>query len=174
MGHSDPPLSSWKQEIDLPCGRDPPCTRRIEDTLITRDREFRAEKPVSTKLVKVTHILLLTSSLFTTHSPNSFVLSILHKCIVSLSKKYKNLLLWSFLQGFRLSWRLPWTCKNSIKFVCFSPINLSYVSLILRPNQRPKQDRGEFFLPYKIEYFLLKLFKLWVTNSFAMRFSLMK
>ena len=45
-GHFDCPLSLGKQEINLPCERYPPCTKRVEGILITRDREFRAEKAV--------------------------------------------------------------------------------------------------------------------------------
>ena len=48
--HSDPSFSSWKQEINLPCERCPPCTRMIEDILTTKDREFRIEKAVQSAL----------------------------------------------------------------------------------------------------------------------------
>ena len=49
-GHSDPPLSLWKQEINLPCGRSAPCPRRVEGILSTRNREFRSEKAEQTNL----------------------------------------------------------------------------------------------------------------------------
>lgn len=49
--HSDSPLSPWKQEINLPCETYPPCTKRIENILITRDMKFRANEAIWTKLV---------------------------------------------------------------------------------------------------------------------------
>lgn len=42
-----------------------------------------------------------------TPSPNLSALSVLHKLIDSLSKRYKRFLLWSLLWIFILSWRLP-------------------------------------------------------------------
>lgn len=43
--------SSLKQVIKLPGDRSPPCTRRKEGVLITRDRELGVEKAVETRLV---------------------------------------------------------------------------------------------------------------------------
>lgn len=45
-GHSYPPLSPWKQKINFPCERYPPCVRRVKGILVTRDKEFRAERAV--------------------------------------------------------------------------------------------------------------------------------
>lgn len=50
--------------------------RVLEGILITRGREFAAEKAVSTSLV--------TSPLLYTPSPNAFVLSALHRVMVGL------------------------------------------------------------------------------------------
>lgn len=66
-----------------------------EEALIVRGGEFAAKKPVQTNLV--TPSLLVTASPLTTPSPRLFVLSILHRCIVSLSKMYKSFLLGSLL-----------------------------------------------------------------------------
>lgn len=44
--HSDPPLSPWNQEINCPLEGYPLCPWRVEDILITRDREFRAKMAV--------------------------------------------------------------------------------------------------------------------------------
>lgn len=63
-----------------------------EDIPVTRDRKFGAKVSVKTNLVKLTFILLVTSSPFTILWPNPSVLSIYLKCIVSLSKIF---LLWS-------------------------------------------------------------------------------
>lgn len=86
--HSAPSMP-LKEEINLPCGQSPPCTRRVEGILITRNREFRAERAIST-------ISLLLHQ-FTTPSANPFVLSIFHRFIVSFSKRYKSFLIWSLL-----------------------------------------------------------------------------
>ena len=95
-GHSDllpiPYPSSLKWVMYLSCGIYPSFTIRNEGILITRNWEFRAEKEVQTNLVKLTLIFLIIPSPFTTPSPNSFVLLILHKCTVSLSKYYKSFL----------------------------------------------------------------------------------
>ena len=83
---------------------------------------------------------LLSSSYFyttTTCSPNPFVLATLHKivwllfvclfvfifvfCLKSIRVSCSGCLLWPFIFLFRL----PCTCKNSIIFACFSPLNLS-------------------------------------------------
>lgn len=133
QGHSDSPFSSWKQEIKLPCDRYPPCTRRKEDILITKDEDFGAYKSVQTNLVKLTLIFLFVSS-FTTPGPNLFVWSILHKFIVCL-KGIKSFLFWSLLWVFILLWRVQFTCKTGM----FSPVNLSSIIFILR---QPETQRG--------------------------------
>lgn len=38
--HSDRPLSSCKQELNLPHEKYPPCPKRLEGILITRNRKF--------------------------------------------------------------------------------------------------------------------------------------
>lgn len=45
-GHTDPPLPPSKQKINLPCERYFPYIRRVEDILITRNREFTAQKAI--------------------------------------------------------------------------------------------------------------------------------
>lgn len=77
-------------------------------------------KPCSTNL-----IFLVTSLPFTILSSNHFVLSILHKFIVPLAKKYKSFLIWSVLWVFSPLWRFPRTHKNSLLCAYFPPINIS-------------------------------------------------
>ena len=94
-----PPLLFFPETLHkTPIGRYPPCTKRKGDTLITRNRD--SGKSIQTNLVKLTTILLVTSSLFITPRPNLFLSLILHKCTVSLFKMYKSFLLWSLLQVF--------------------------------------------------------------------------
>ena len=83
--------------------------------LITRDREFRTEKAIKTNLI--------TSSLFTPLRPNPFILLILHKCIASLSKRYKDPLLWS------LSW-VSYFYLNPLCMKLVFPCNL-FMSIYL-------------------------------------------
>ena len=91
-----PPHPSFlKQIIKLSCEICSSCTRRKDDILITRDGELGVKKSVQTNLVTLTLIFLVSFSPFTTLSPNPYVLSILHKFIVSCSKRYKSCLLWS-------------------------------------------------------------------------------
>ena len=110
---------------------------------LTRDGELGAKKSIQTNLVLLTLIFLATSSPFTAPNPNPCVVWILHKFIVSLSKKYKSFLLLS-LRGFILLRKLPCTCKNLTQCVCFSPANMSYHSLILRLSQRPNRLEENF------------------------------
>lgn len=66
----------------------PPCTSKKEDILTTRVMEFGAGKPVHTVL-HLPLIWLVTSSPFTTPRPTLCSFSILHKFLLSLSKRYK-------------------------------------------------------------------------------------
>lgn len=91
---SHPGSSSLTQVLKLPCEKYSPCSRR-EDILITRDGEFWAKKSVETNLFKLILIFLVTSLSLATPNPYPSVLSLLHKCIVSLSKRYNRFLLWS-------------------------------------------------------------------------------
>lgn len=70
----------------------PFCTMRREDIFIIRNREFGAKNSVRTNIVKLTVIFPVTSSSFTTPSPNPFILSTLHT-FVSLPKMYKTIFL---------------------------------------------------------------------------------
>ena len=36
---------------------------------------------------------------------------------------------------------------SSLYEICFSPGNLSWVNLIIRPAKEPKREEGKFFLP---------------------------
>ena len=116
-----PALFFLETDPKTPGGRHLPCPR----SRIARDGDLGAKKSVQTNPDKLTLIFLVSSSPFTTPRPNPSVLAVLHKCIVSLSNRYKNFLLWSLLQDLILLWRLPCTCKNSVHFVCFSPVTLS-------------------------------------------------
>lgn len=62
--------------------KNPLSIKRKEERLITRNREMRAEKSVQTNPVQLTLIFLVTSSPFTTPSPNPSILPTLHKLIV--------------------------------------------------------------------------------------------
>lgn len=92
-----PHLPSWKQEIKLPCEMYAPCSRRMEEVLITRDREFGSKKSICTILLTLILIFLFIFSPFTTPSPSPFVLSVLYKCIVSLPRWYKSFFFGHFL-----------------------------------------------------------------------------
>lgn len=79
--HADPPLSPWKQ-MTVPCQRYSSYTRRkrkISYLSPQREREFRELR----RLYKQTLLFLPEIASL---SPNFFVVSILHKCILSLSK----------------------------------------------------------------------------------------
>lgn len=94
--------------------------QRKEDIFVTRDEKFETKKSVQTLL---TLTFLVTSSPLTIPGTNLLVFSILYK-VISLSKTYKNS---CFGHLFRSSF--PCECshvhvKNSIQFVCFSPVNL--------------------------------------------------
>ena len=110
-----------QHRINLPCEKHPQCTRRKEYIFITRGGEYGGHE-ICTNLIKPILIFLITSSHLL---PQPRILSLLHKCIVSLFKKYISFLPWSLLWVFILLWRLPYTYKNLIRFVCFSPVNLS-------------------------------------------------
>ena len=84
-GHSDAPLSSWQQGINLPCERYPLCTRKLEANLPPETENSGPRKLCKQTLSLLHHV--------TTFSPNLFVLSILHNFVVSLSKRYKSFLL---------------------------------------------------------------------------------
>lgn len=74
-----------------------PCSRRMEEVLITRDREFGSKKSICTILLTLILIFLFIFSPFTTPSPSPFVLSVLYKCIVSLPRWYKSFFFGHFL-----------------------------------------------------------------------------
>lgn len=124
--HSHSSFYPWNQEIKFLCGKCPPYTRKKDDILITREGESRPREIYTDSIITLNLLTFLITSLqCTAPNPNPFVLSILHKLIISLSKKYKSFLLWSFLWIFILLGRLPYTHKNVIKMVCFSTMNLS-------------------------------------------------
>lgn len=87
-------------------------TSRVKSALPVPERRetspekgrFRAQKAIKT---------IFTTSPFTIHSPNPFVLSILHKSV--FVQRYKNCLLWLLLLVFILLWRVLCTYKNSMK-----------------------------------------------------------
>ena len=88
-GHTESPLSPWHEETNLPCENYPLCSRRVEASLRSETGNLGPRN-----LCKQTLLLLHHS---TTFIPNSFIWAILHKVFVSLSKRYKNCLLWSLL-----------------------------------------------------------------------------
>lgn len=97
---------------------------------------------------------------FATTSPN-FVLSIIHRFIVLLSKRYKSCLFWSLL------WDLYFYGLHRDEIV-FSLVNLS-VNLIIRPAKEPRKQEGKSFLPLQILFRMLKcdisVPKLWAKHK---------
>lgn len=75
--------------------------------------------------------LCLDSSLTKNPSLNSFVLSILYKFVVSLSKKYQSCLLWSLVRSCFCKIPFVWV-KSALFFSFFSPVKLFYVNLVTR------------------------------------------
>lgn len=114
---------------------------------ITWDRECRAKKIVYVffKSAKLTFIFLVIPLPLTTPTLNPLVLSILHKCTFFFSERYKSFFLCLPLQVFILLWRLPCTCKNSVKFICFFLCSSVLVSLIFRPSQVHEEFWGKRF-----------------------------
>ena len=102
-------------------------------------------------LVKLTLIFLVTFSSFTTPSPKFFVFSIPHNFIVSLSKQYKILLIWSFLQVSILFWYIR---KNLVKYVCSSPFNL-LLSDYCSDQAKDSKSWGKHFYPLQLQGLLL-------------------
>lgn len=134
QGHSDTPFSSWKQKVkSYVKGTIPVPGRRKR--FLSPEMEICIQEICAKNLVKITLILL---GYFTIYypSPNSYVLSILQKFVVSLSKICKSFPLWTFLRIFIVLWRNPCTWKNWVKCVHSSPINLCSVSLILGSSWR--------------------------------------
>lgn len=112
--------------------------------IININREFRAEKAVQTNLVKLTFLFLVSPSPFSTSIPNSFVLSILHKFIVSLPDS-----LCSDWQLFRSSISyegLQVYVKNQQNFYAF----LLVFPCLFKLQIQPKTLRGweKLFQPY--------------------------
>lgn len=64
-------------------------------------------------------------------------------------------------------WNLcPWIPVCSwLKFVFYSPVNLSHVSLSLRPARRILKSRGVFFLPNRVLMYFLLYAWLWVSKQ---------
>lgn len=98
-------------------------------------REFRAEKAVWTNLV---------TSLIYYPKPKSFISSALHKCTVSLSKRYKSFLLWLLL------WVSCFYGAPVHEIKCFPPPYLSYVNLIIRPAEGPGRKGGAAPPPFRL------------------------
>lgn len=120
--------------MDPLCERCSPCSKRKRDISITRDKEFRVKKAMLTKLV--TPLLALDQSL---RLVNAF-----QACCAFVSKIYK--LPFLVTSGLLSQVKVLTCMKNSIKFVCFSPVSLPHISLIFRPSWRPKEIRGRLFL----------------------------
>lgn len=93
-GYTEPPLSPWYQETNLPHENYPLCSRKVEASLWSDTGNLGPRN-----FCKQTLLLLHHSTTFT---PNSFFWAILHKVVVSLSKRYKNCLLWSLLWALSL------------------------------------------------------------------------
>ena len=122
--------------VCVPCERYPPCTKRVEVTLFTRDKGLKAEKGAQAPL------LLLYK--FTTPSSNPFFLSVLHKFIVSLSKKYKSCLFGHFFESH--IFMSFWTFKIKFAFLLL----MFYVNLIIRQAKKPGREEEKSFVPYSI------------------------
>ena len=60
-GHSDPPFYFWRQEINLPCERCPPCTGRKENIFITSDKELKQKEICSSRPCSNTFYLPLAT-----------------------------------------------------------------------------------------------------------------
>ena len=89
----------------------------------------RHQRNLQTNLVKLTLIFLVTFSSFTTPSPNPFALSILHRFIVWLSKRYKNFLLWLLLwvfilcDGSHVHEKIQYNLYALLLFICLCQFN---------------------------------------------------
>lgn len=137
-GLSDFPFSTWKLVLKFPRKRCTPWTKkRTSSSPETGNRHWNGSVQTP-KLLNNPHLplassptyLLITSPQFTAATPNPFVLTFHHNFTISLSERYTCFLLW-LLPRVR---KPPGAGKNLVKLVCFSPINLSYVSLIPRPS----------------------------------------
>lgn len=143
--------------IKFPCERSPPCTIRKEDILIIRDGEFEDEKTIQTKFIKLT---LMFSKWLILHHLLTLVptpLPVLPNIIFSLSKSYKSFLFCILLWVFILLWRLPCTCKNSVKIVYFSPVNFCQFNVQTQP-ETLKWGNFFFSLTFLENIFTLKQF----------------
>ena len=94
--------------------------------------------------------LAIISSPLTISAPHPLCL-VNSSQIYHVSKMCKSFRLWSLLQVFILLWQLLCICQSLRKCVCFSPVNLFYVSLTFRPSQRPEEGGGEFSLTCRVK-----------------------
>lgn len=128
-GQSDLTLYPWKQEINL----------HVKVTLsVAGDKEtFLSPETGNSRFI----------SLFITPSPNSFILSILCRCVFCCPKGRKD----SCSSHFFAS---SFSCEGSpvhvkIQFLLCMLFSCSsvFASLIIRPSQRPHECGRKFFLP---------------------------
>lgn len=108
-------------------------TSRKGRVLITRDRELRAEKSVE------------TGSSFAIYHPESKLLQLVSssKTYYFFAKKVQKLPALVTSQGLPSLVKALVMCKNLIKCVCFSVMNLSLSSLMFRPSQGPEESLGK-------------------------------
>lgn len=89
------------------------------------------------------------ATIYTACNPSRFVLSHHH----NLSFFVKNVCkLWDLMasSGLNFPSEVSHMHTHKTKFICFSPINLSYVSLIIRPVTEPKEAEESFFSLFKL------------------------
>lgn len=105
---------------------------------------------------------LVSSSLVYYPTSNPFVLSILHKCIVSFSKCYKKKNLPALITSLNLIFlRVP----LHTELLLLSPINLSYVYVIIKTkNLEGKKSVLPMYLPV--------LTVLWTTERWSTSFTI--
>ena len=126
---SDPHLSLWKQEINSPCERSPPCTWKIDDNLIARGREFRAEKAVQANFVPSSLIC------YPHHQPFVSSSQIIVLCLKSMKAG-------CFCVFFESHISMS-SCIREITFIFFL---LIYINLITSTTKKPRRGKGKILL----------------------------
>lgn len=137
-----------------------PSSTRRKNPYSSRTYRIRGKNSIQTNPSQLTLIFLATSSPFTTLSPNPLS----HQLFTN-----GRILCW---KGINICWSSPFLwklpCSILIDSVWFSPVNLVYVRFSLQLHKRPREGRGELFLPY-IPYwsffFLLFSNSLWLKIS---------
>ena len=129
--------SLWKQEMNLTGESYPPSTRRERGRV--RELSYRQRWRIQSQEGCINKLCYFFTNLLPQHK--LLVLSVLNKCIVSLSKRHKNCLLWSLLW---VSHFLMSICAYKIKFVFFLWI---YLMSICQPAKKPSREERKSFPP---------------------------